>query len=185
MINEILDSAKATMEKSIDALKRDYTTLRTGKVNAKILDGITVDYYGTPTAINGVATVTLTDANTITITPWEKKMVGEIEKAISSANIGVNPNNNGESVILAFPPMTVEQRKETAKQAKSMTENAKVAVRNVRKDANNKVKKLEKDKEVSEDESKAGQDSIQKLTDEYVVKVDETFKAKEAEILKV
>lgn len=185
MTTEILSQATNAMQKSIDALKRDYQTLRTGKVSARVLEGINVDYYGNPTPLNGVATISLVDANTIGIMPWEKKMLKEIQTAISAANIGVTPNNNGEGIILSFPPMTTEQRQLIAKQAKSMTENAKVAVRNARKDANNKIAKLEKDKEISEDESKKAQNDVQKLTDDFTKKVDETFSAKEAEILKV
>lgn len=185
MLNEIYEETKTSMEKSIEALKRDYQSLRTGKVSTSILDNIKIDYYGTPTALNQVATVLAPDATTINITPWEKNMVGAIEKAIQSANIGVNPNNNGEAVQLFFPPMTVEQRSESAKGAKAMTENAKVAIRNIRKSANDKVKKLLKDKEITEDEAKKGEAEVQKITDSYVTKADETFKAKEAEIMKV
>ncbi len=185
MLNEVYEEAKKGMEKSLEALKRDYGTLRTGKVHTSILDNITVDYYGTPTALNQVATVLSPDATTINISPWEKNLLGDIEKAIQEANIGVNPNNNGESVQLFFPPMTVEQRQESAKKAKGMTDNAKVAIRNVRKHANDQVKKLLKDKEITEDESKKAQDEVQKITDSYVAKADDTFKAKEAEILKV
>lgn len=185
MLNEIYNNTKDAMDKAIDALKRDYGTLRTGKVSTSILDNITVDYYGTQTALAQVATVLAPDATTINISPWEKHILGDIEQAIQAANIGVNPNNNGESIQLFFPPMTVEQRQESAKQAKGMTDNAKVSIRNIRKNANDKVKKLEKDKEITQDESKAGQDEIQKITDSFVSKADDTFKAKEAEILKV
>lgn len=185
MVNDILEKAKESMEKSIDALKKDFMTLRTGKVSTKIVEAITIDYYGTATPLNGVGTIATPDANTISITPWEKNLVKDIEKAIQLANIGVNPNNNGEGVILNFPPMTSEQRKETAKQAKTMSEKAKVAVRNNRQDANNKIKKLEKDKEITEDESKQGQDKVQKITDDYIKKVEETLKAKEDDILKI
>ncbi|MGP1560483.1 MAG: ribosome recycling factor [Helicobacteraceae bacterium] len=185
MTKEVLENAKISMEKSVESLKKDYQTLRTGRVSPKILEGINVDYYGAPTPINAVATVTLVDANTINIMPWEKKMLKELQNAISGANIGVTPNNNGEGIILSFPPMTTEQRGIIAKQAKAMTENAKVAVRNIRKDANNKISKLEKDKAISEDESKKAQNDVQKLTDDFIKKVDETFKFKEAEILKV
>ncbi len=185
MLNEIYSEAKSSMDKSLEALKRDYGTLRTGKVNPAILDNITIDYYGTQTALSQVATVLSPDATTINISPWEKNLVGEIEQAIQAANIGVNPNNNGESVQLFFPPMTVDQRKESAKGAKVMTDNAKVAIRNIRKSANDKIKKLNKDKEINDDESKAAQDEVQKITDGYVVKADSTFKTKEAEILKV
>ena len=185
MLNEIYEETKTSMEKSIEALKRDYQTLRSGKVSTSILDNVKVNYYGTPTALSQVATVLAPDATTINISPWEKHMVGEIEKAIQAANIGVNPNNNGESVQLFFPPMTVDQRKESAKGAKAMTENAKVAIRNIRKSANDKIKKLSKDKEITEDEAKKSEAEIQKITDSFVVKADETFKAKEAEIMKV
>jgi len=185
MLNSIYDETKEGMDKSLEALKRDYGTLRTGKVNPAILDNITIDYYGTQTALSQVATILSPDATTINISPWEKNLVKEIEAAISQANIGVNPNNNGESVQLFFPPMTVEQRKESAKGAKGMTDNAKVAMRNIRKTANDKIKRLEKDKEITEDESKAGQDEVQKITDNYSLTADTTFKTKEAEILKV
>ncbi len=185
MVNEIYENTKESMENAIEALKRDYGTLRTGKVNPAILDNITVDYYGTQTALSQVATILAPDATTINISPWEKHLVGDIEQAIQAANIGVNPNNNGESVQLFFPPMTVEQRQESAKGAKGMTDNAKVSIRNIRKNSNDKIKRLEKDKEITQDESKAAQDEIQKITDTFVSKADDTFKAKEAEILKV
>ena len=185
MVNEIFEQTKENMQKSIDALKRDFATLRTGKVTTGIVDNIKVDYYGTMTALNQVGNVIATDATTISITPWEKSLLPDIEKAIQEANIGVNPNNDGDFIKLFFPPMTSDQRQEIVKQAKGMVEHAKVAVRNVRKDGNDKIKKLEKDKELSEDESKKAQDQIQKLTDEHVAKVDEAFKIKEADILKV
>lgn len=185
MTDEIFEQTTANMEKSIDALKRDFATLRTGKVTTGIVDNIKVDYYGTMTALNQVGNVIATDATTISITPWEKTLLPDIEKAIQEANIGVNPNNDGDFIKLFFPPMTSEQRQEIVKQAKGMVENAKIAIRNVRKDGNDKVKKLEKDKEVSEDESKKAQDQVQKITDDHIAKVDEAFKTKEADILKV
>ncbi len=185
MVNEIFDNTKEAMDGALEALKRDYGTLRTGKVNPAILDNITIDYYGTQTALAQVATILAPDATTISISPWEKNLVGNIEQAIAAANIGVNPNNNGESVQLFFPPMTVEQRQESAKGAKGMTDNAKVSIRNIRKNANDKIKKLAKDKEITEDESKSAQDEVQKITDTYVTKSDDIFKTKEAEILKV
>lgn len=185
MITETLDHTKASMSKNIDALKRDFSTLRTGKVTTGIVDNIKVDYYGTLTALTQVGNVIATDATTISITPWEKTLLPVIEKAIQEANIGVNPNNDGDFIKLFFPPMTSDQRKEIVKQAKGMVEHAKVSIRNVRKDANDKIKKLEKDKDISEDESKKAQENIQKTTDEFVAKVDETFKTKEADILKV
>jgi ribosome recycling factor len=185
MVNEVFEQTKENMQKGIDALKRDFTSLRTGKVTTGIVDNIKVDYYGTMTALTQVGSVIATDATTISITPWEKNLLSTIEKAIQEANIGVNPNNDGNFIKLFFPPMTSEQRQQIVKQAKGMVEHAKVSVRNVRKDANDRIKKLEKDKEISEDDSKKAQEQIQKFTDEYIAKVDETFKAKEADILKV
>ncbi|HEC1794135.1 TPA: ribosome recycling factor [Campylobacter lari] len=185
MLNEIYTKQKQQSDKSLEALKKDFTTIRTGKVNINILDHIHVDYYGSVTPLNQVATVLATDASTISITPWEKSMLKAIESAIAAANIGVNPNNDGESVKLFFPPMTREQREENAKNAKAMGEKAKVAIRNIRKDANDAVKKLEKDKAISEDEAKKAYDEVQKQTDSYTAKVDELVKNKEAELLKV
>ena len=185
MLDEIYYHTEEQMEKSIDALKRDFSTLRTGKVTTNIVDNIRVDYYGTPTALNQVGNVIAMDATTISITPWEKTMLQPIEKAIQGANIGVNPNNDGSFIKLFFPAMTSEQRREIVKQAKSMSEKAKVAVRNIRKDGNNQVKKLEKEKEISEDESKKAHTEIQKITDTHVSKIDSILSAKEADILKV
>ena len=185
MLNAIYNDATEHMEKSIEAMKREFSTLRTGKVTTAVVDHVKVDYYGTLTPINQVGNVIAQDATTISITPWEKGLLGAIEKAIQEANIGVNPNNDGDFIKLFFPPMTVDQRHEIVKQAKAMSEKAKVAVRNIRKDANDKVKKLEKDKEISEDELKKGLDQVQKLTDNFVAKIDETLAAKEADILKV
>ena len=185
MLEEVYSQTKEQMEKSIEALRRDYKTLRTGKVNVNILDNIKVDYYGTMTDLSQVGCVLATDATTITINPWEKNLLGIIEKAIQTANIGVNPNNNGEVIKLFFPPMTVEQRQETAKQAKVMTDNAKVAIRNIRQNSNTKIKNLLKDKLITEDDSKKAQDEVQKITDGFVAKADETLKTKEKEILTV
>ncbi len=185
MLNEIYDHTQEQMQKSIDALKRDFSTLRTGKVNTNIVDNIKVNYYGTPTALNQVGSVIVTDATTISITPWEKNLLSDIEKAIQEANIGVNPNNDGDFIKLFFPAMTSEQRQEIVKQAKSMAEKAKIAIRNIRKDGNDKIKKLEKAKDISEDDSKRGQDEIQKITDKNVAEIESILTAKEADILKV
>ncbi|MBZ7934847.1 ribosome recycling factor [Campylobacter sp. W0065] len=185
MINEILNKQKSQNDKSLEALRKDFTTLRTGKVNIHILDHIQVDYYGSLTPLNQVATVLASDASTISITPWEKPMLKIIESAIAAANIGVNPNNDGENVKLFFPPMTREQREENVKQAKAMGEKAKVSIRNHRKDANDNIKKLEKDKAISEDEAKKAYDEVQKITDSYTSKIDESVKNKETELLKV
>jgi ribosome recycling factor len=184
-IEEIVEETKMAMEESIDALKRNFKTVRTGKVSTAVLDNVFVDYYGASTKLSQVATVMATDATTITVSPWEKTILDDIERAIQSANIGVNPNNDGDQIKLFFPPMTTEQRGESVKQAKVMGDNAKVSIRNHRKDANNAIKKLEKDKEITSDESKASQDQIQKITDTFVNSIDELFKAKEAEVMKI
>ena len=182
MLEEIYAQTKEHMEKSIDALKKDYRSLRTGKVNPNILDGIRIDYYGTPTDLSQVGSVLSPDATTIVINPWEKNLLGVIDKALQAANIGVNPNNDGVVIKLFFPPMTTDQRENTVKQAKVMTDNAKVAIRNIRQNSNTKAKNLLKDKLITEDENKRAQDEIQKITDSYVLKADETLKAKEKEI---
>ena len=150
MINEIYNDMKENMDKALESLRHNYQTLRTGKVQTSTLDNITIDYYGTQTGLAQVANILAPDATTITIAPWEKHLVGDIEQAIAAANMGVNPNNNGEAVQLFFPPMTVEQREISAKGAKTMTDSAKVAIRNIRKSANDKVKKLEKAKAIKE-----------------------------------
>lgn len=185
MLNEIYEETSSHMNKSIDALKRDFSTLRTGKVTTNIVDNIKVDYYGTPTTLSQVGNVIALDATTIAINPWEKTMLNPISKAIQEANIGVNPNSDGSVIKLFFPPMTVDQRNEIVKQAKAMGEKAKVAIRNIRKDSNDKIKKIEKDKAVSEDEAKKALDQIQKITDDFVAKTDELLKVKEVDILKV
>ena len=185
MINAILKEQENSNNKAIEALKRDFGTLRSGKVNISILDHVSVDYYGTMTPLNQVATVLASDATTITITPWEKKMLKEITSAIAGANIGVNPTNDGECVKLFFPPMTKEDREKSAKDAKAMGEKAKVSVRNIRKDANDELKKIEKDKSMGEDEIKRGYDDIQKKTDAFIDKIDELVKNKESELMKI
>jgi len=185
MIEKIQADCKANMESSIEHMHHSFKSLRTGKVMVSILDGIKIDYYGTPTALDQVGSVLATDATTIVISPWEKPLVADIEAAIAKANIGVNPNSDGEKIILNFPPMTVDQRQDTVKKMKGMGEDAKVSVRNDRQKANNEIKKLEKEKEITTDESKAAQDAIQKITDEFIGKIDATLKDKEAEILKV
>lgn len=185
MISEIQKECEQQMAGSIEHMKHDFKTLRTGKVTVQVLDNIKVDYYGTPTALDQVGSVIATDATTIVINPWEKSLLSNIESAISKANIGVNPNNDGNQIKLFFPPMTVEQRQESAKQMRGMGEDAKVSIRNDRRKANDKIKKLEKDKEITADESKAAQDNIQKITDINIAKIDAILKEKEAEILKV
>ncbi|MFT7859774.1 MAG: ribosome recycling factor [Sulfurimonas sp.] len=185
MVNEIFNTCEEKMKSSIEHMLKEFKTLRTGKVSTSVLDHIKIDYYGTPTPLDQVGSVMATDATTIVVNPWEKNLLGDIESAIAAANIGVNPNNDGDQIKLFFPPMTVEQRQETVKQMKGMGEQAKVSVRNDRRDANDKVKKLEKDKEITQDESKSAQDNIQKITDKYVAEIDNILKDKEEEILTV
>jgi len=185
MLEEIYNECEEKMQGSVEHMHRDFRTLRTGKVTTTVLDNVKIDYYGTPTPLDQVGSVIATDATTITINPWEKHLLGDIESAIFAANIGVNPNNDGDFIKLFFPPMTSEQRKETVKQMKTMAEDAKVSIRNDRKRANDAVKKLEKDKEITEDDSKAAQDKIQKTTDKFIAIMDSDAKAKEVEVLKV
>lgn len=185
MLNDVYNQCEEKMQGSVEHMHKDFKTLRTGKVSTTVLDNVKIDYYGTMTPLDQVGSVTAIDATTIAINPWEKHLLGDIEAAINAANIGVNPNNDGDFIKLFFPPMTSEQRQETVKQMKGMVEDAKVSVRNDRKKANDAIKKLEKDKEVTQDESKAAQDNIQKLTDKYIDKIDEDAKEKEIEVLKV
>ncbi len=185
MLNEIYENCEMDMEHAIEHMQSQFKTIRTGKVTTQVLDGIKVDYYGAPTPLSQVATVLATDATTITVSPWEKPLLGDIEAAIAKANIGVNPNNDGEQIKLFFPPMTIEQRQENVKKLKKMGEDAKIAVRNDRRKANDAIKKLEKDKEITEDEAKRALDNIQKLTDKMVAKIDDIIKQKEQDIMTV
>ena len=166
-------------------MQRDFKTLRTGKITTSVLDNVKIDYYGTPTSLDQVGSVIAVDATTIVINPWEKNLLPDIESAISAGNVGASPNNDGDLIKLFFPAMTVEQRQESAKQMKGMGENAKISVRNDRKHANDQVKKLEKDKEITADESKSAQDNVQKITDKYSANIEQILKDKEVEILKV
>jgi len=184
-LDEIYLNQQENVDKTLESLSKDFITIRSGAVSTSILDNVKVDYYGTPTALNQVATVLASDATTINVSPWEKNLLKDVERAIGEANIGVNPNNNGESIQLFFPPMTSEQRTENAKQAKVMGEKSKVSMRNIRKDANDKIKKLEKAKEITEDESKKAHDEVQKITDNGVASIEALVKAKEAELLKI
>jgi ribosome recycling factor len=185
MLAEIFNECETKMQGSIEHMQREFKTLRTGKVTTSVLDNVKIDYYGSATPLDQVGSVIATDATTIVINPWEKNLLNDIEAAIQGANIGVNPNNDGDVIKLFFPPMTVEQRQESVKQMKGMGEKAKVSIRNDRRDANDKVKKLEKEKEITQDDSKSAQDNIQKITDKYITNIDTILKDKEAEILKV
>jgi len=185
MLNEIYNECETKMQGSIDHMLRDFKTLRTGKITTAVLDNIKIDYYGTPTPLDQVGSVIASDATTIVVNPWEKNLLADIESAISKGNVGATPNNDGDQIKLFFPAMTVDQRKESVKQMKGMGENAKVSLRNDRKNSNDKIKKLEKDKEITVDESKTAQDTIQKITDKHTTSIDKIVKEKESEILKV
>ena len=184
-MQEVFEFAKDHMQKSIEVLKKDLNTLRTGRVSIHVLDGVKVEYYGAPTPLNQVANINAIDATTIVVQPWDKSIIKNIEKAIQEANVGANPNNDGESIKLYFPPMTEEERKKQAKKAKEFAEKAKIAIRNVRREANDKIKKMFKNKEITEDEERKGLDEVQKITDKFVAKVDEIVNKKIDDVMKV
>jgi ribosome recycling factor len=173
------------MEQVVDRLRRDLASIRTGRASLSLLDGIQVDYYGSPAPLKQVASLAVPESRLITIQPWEPSRIQEIEKAIQVANLGLQPSNDGKLIRLSIPPLTEERRKEYVKLAKKMGEEAKVAVRTLRRDANEELKKAQKDGSMSEDAQRAEQDAIQRLTDQYVTRVDEILAKKEAEILEV
>lgn len=177
----IVDNAKESMQLAIKHLEKEMLNIRAGKANPIMLSGVKVDYYGTPTPLSQVANINSPDGKTLTVQPWEKAMLAEIEKAILIANLGFNPMNNGESIIINIPILTEERRKELAKLAKAEAENAKISIRTVRKDANNEIKKSD----ASEDVQKNHEIDIQNLTDQYIKRADEIFSIKEKEILTV
>ena len=185
MINDITKDSEAGMTKAIDSFKRDLGKIRTGRANTSMLDGIKVDYYGTPTPVNQVATVQVVDARLITVKPWEKAMIAVIDKAIRASDLGINPVADSELVRLPIPPLTQERRKDLAKTVGKQTEEARVAVRSARRDAMELIKEAEKGKEISEDERKKGEKSVQDLTDKYIAMVEEIAKAKEKEIMEL
>lgn len=183
-IDFILDSTKESMEGSLAHLEKEFLNIRAGKASPAMLGGVKVDYYGAATPLSQVANINTPDARTITVQPWEKSMLQPIEKAITIANLGFNPMNNGENIIISVPALTEERRRDLVKQAKSEAEDAKIGVRNARKDANTDIKKLEKDG-MSEDICKGAEDDVQKLTDSYIKRIDDLLVHKEAEIMKV
>ena len=185
MIADVKKSTEQKMLKSLESLKVDLGKVRTGRAHTGILDHVMVDYYGTPTAINQVANVNLVDARTIGVTPWEKKLVGAIEKAIRNSDLGLNPSSQGDLIRVPMPALTEERRKELIKVVKGEAENAKVAIRNVRRDANGTLKDLLKDKDISEDDERRAQDDIQKLTDRNIAEVDKILHAKEIDLMAV
>ncbi|TDR73838.1 ribosome recycling factor [Paludibacterium purpuratum] len=185
MINEVKKSAEQKMQKSLEAFKHDLAKVRTGRAHTGILDHVMVDYYGTDTPINQVANVTLIDARTIGVQAWEKSMLAKVEKAIRDSDLGLNPAAMGDIIRVPMPMLTEERRRDLIKVVRAEAENARVAVRNVRRDANNEFKTLLKDKEITEDDERRGQDDIQKLTDKFVAEIDKALSVKESELMAV
>jgi ribosome recycling factor len=185
MLNDIKKDAQTRMQKSVDALRQELVKLRTGRASTALVDHLRVNYYGSDTPIGQVASVAVTDARTITITPYEKAMVSAVEKAILASDLGLNPNTAGQAIRINLPPLTEQRRKELSKHVHGEGENAKVAVRNVRRDAMQHVKELLKEKKITEDEERKAEDDIQKLTDKAVKDVDVVVKAKEDELMAI
>ncbi len=185
MIDEIIQDSERRMGKSVEALKTELTKIRTGRAHPSLLDQVSVDYYGAETPISQVANVTVEDSRTLAVAPWEKQMVQAIEKAIMNSNLGLNPTTAGTLIRIPMPPLTEERRRELVKVVKAEGEASKVAVRNIRRDANSDFKSLLKEKEISEDECRQAEDSIQKLTDRFVASIDEVLAVKEKELMEI
>jgi len=185
MTKGVISAMKAQMEKSVESLRKEYQKVRTGRATTALLDDIKVNYYDIPTPLNQVASLTIPEARVIIIQPWEAKSIPLIEKAILNANIGLTPTNDGKIVRLALPPLTEERRKEIVKALKKMAEDAKIALRNIRRDANDELKKLEKDKNISEDDLKRAEKEVQDVTNGFVSRIDDVLAAKEKEVMEV
>jgi ribosome recycling factor len=185
MINDLKKDAEQRMGKSIDSLRHELTKLRTGRAHTSLLDHVMVSYYGNDTPLNQVANVGVADARTLVISPWEKGMVQAIEKAIMAANLGLTPNTAGTVIRIPLPPLTEERRRDMTKVVRHEAEGARVAIRNIRRDANNDLKDMLKEKLISEDDERRAQDDIQKLTDKYIAEVDKVLAGKEAELMEV
>lgn len=184
-IQELLTREEGRMDKTIEALKHEFASIRTGRASTALLDKVMVDYYGTPSPINQVANVTAPEPRLILVKPWEKSMIGPIEKVVLQSDLGLNPSNDGDTIRLAIPQLTEERRKELVKVVSKKAEEAKVAVRNIRRDANDALKKEEKAKTITEDDAKQGQDKIQKLTDKKIKVIDDLKDKKEKDVLEV
>lgn len=180
-----IEQYESKMEKSLDNLREEFTTIRAGRANPHILDKLRVDYYGTPSSIQSVANISVPEPRVIQIQPWESKLIKDIEKAILASDLGLTPNNDGKIIRLNFPELTEDRRKDLVKDVKKKSENAKVAIRNIRRDANDSFKKLNKSNEISDDELKLLEDSIQKITDKYIADIEKTTEDKSKEILTV
>ncbi|MBN1639428.1 MAG: ribosome recycling factor [Ignavibacteriales bacterium] len=184
-MNQIIKDANTRMDKSINTFREEVAKIRTGKATTALLDGIKANYYGNPTPLNQMASVTVLDVHTLSITPWDKSAVQEIDKAIRAADLGLNPISDGTNIKVPIPPLTEERRKDMVKMVKKNGEDFKVAIRNIRRDANEHLKKEEKDKKLTEDDRKKAEVEIQKLTDEHIKTIDEIIKHKESEIMEV
>ncbi len=185
MTKDVIKNMGAQMDKTVESLRKEYQKVRTGRASTSQLDEIRVDYYGTLTPLNQLATLAVPEPRTITLQPWEAKVIPVIEKAILNANLGLTPSNDGRVIRLNLPPLTEERRKDIVKQLRKMAEDAKVAVRNIRRDSIDELKKLEKDKEITEDDLKRGEKEIQDVTNSHVVKIDEVLAHKEKEVMEV
>ncbi|MDA0279185.1 MAG: ribosome recycling factor [Proteobacteria bacterium] len=183
MIDEIIADADERMHKSIASLAEAFKKIRTGRAHPDILDSVQVSYYGSDTPLSQLANVTVEEGRSLIVSPWEKPMIGEIEKAIMKSDLGLNPSNNGDTIRVPMPALTEETRKEYTKQAKAEAENARIAIRNIRRDANSDFKELEKEKEISEDEQRRAEDQVQKITDKHIATIESSFQAKEADLL--
>ncbi|MFZ7126579.1 MAG: ribosome recycling factor [Desulfobacterales bacterium] len=183
MIDSIIDDTRENMEKTIASLVNELKRLRTGRASANLLDGIRVDYYGTPTPVNQMASVSVPESRLITIQPWDVSVIKDIEKAILKSDLGLTPSNDGKIIRIAIPPLTEERRKQLAKNVNKICEDHKIAVRNIRRDANDLLKDAKKDGEISEDEAFKGQELVQKVTDDFIKQIDGIYKEKEKEIL--
>lgn len=185
MVDDLFGDAERRMQKAVEALKQDVTSIRTGRASSALIERITVDYYGTPTPINQVASISIPEARLLVIQPWDRKMLIDIEKAIQKSDLGINPNNDGQVIRLAIPPLNEERRRDMVKTLHKKLDEHKVAIRNFRRDAQDKLRDREKKKEVSEDELKRSTERLQKLTDRYIDEMDKVGKTKELEILEV
>ena len=185
MINDIKKDAEARMKKSIDALRQELKKLRTGRAHTSLLDHITVEYYGSQVPLSQVANISVDDPRTLAVSPWEKPMVSVIEKAIMNSDLGLNPNTSGDLIRVPLPPLTEERRRDMIKLVKSEGEKGKVAIRNIRRDANGDIKALLKEKEISEDDERRAEDDIQKLTDKYIAEVDKVLEEKEKDLMEI
>ena len=184
-MKEVREKAKSKMEKSINVMLSDFASIRVGRANPAVLDKVRVDYYGSPTPINQLATISVSEARVLVITPWDKSMLTKLEKAIQASDVGINPQNDGSVLRMTFPQLTEEDRKKIVKDVKKQGEDTKVAIRSIRRDAMEKIKAMKKNSEITEDEQKDGEEAIQKMTDKFCKEVDEHVAEKEKEILSI